>query len=622
GAVSLSATDISGSGEFHADGGAAQGGAGDEYGGGGGGGRIAVSASGTCSLDASTASVSGGASAAGGAGDPSKPGQPGADGTVYTPNLVAPAGFFGVTASSVAVDWQWAAGTVGEYQVFSATNGAVSPILAASATNFIGTGLDPNTGYGAFLRSRGCLATADSSVAYSTTLARPLENLAVAEVFRTSITLNWTALPAAPQKDSSDGYRLEASTTADFSGTVVSSQTAYASVSTLSVEGLWPNTTYYLRAGAINVAGVVGYVAAGATATFANAPAPSAETFLDVFESSATLAWAALPASPPAASSESARGYRLEASTAADFSGAVVSSATPSVLVSTLSVQGLDPNTTHYFRVTALNHNAVGYPSVLGSTSTLAKRPDALPEAFLGVYETSVTVQWVSLPVSPPAASSDSAEGYLVYASSTDFGALAPGGLVFSSSTPNVALSTLTVEGLDVNTTFYFKVGSLNHNGVPNFTLLGSTATVFVEIGVLISTNVLNIGSVDVNSEIVISTSFIVETLGNVSQTYEIAATTITAGSPWSISASSGTDTFTLQAGFNATLPTSAQFGEEDKLLDSAGRCDAATFAIGQTCASLSPAAQRLLWLKLGMPRITSTEDTQEIRITITTTPP
>jgi hypothetical protein len=162
----------------------------------------------------------------------------------------------------------------------------------------------------------------------------------------------------------------------------------------------------------------------------------------------------------------------------------------------------------------------------------------------------------------------------------------------------------------------------LNWNGVPNFTLLDSTRPIAEEIGVMVSTHDLDIGDVDVNSELVISTSFIVTSLGNVAQTYELTAATTTAGSPWVVSLSSGTDQLTLQALFNAVQPASGDFAEPDKLLDSRRRCDGARFEQGQSCAGVGAGQERLLWFKLGMPRITSTEAQQDLRITVFATPP
>ncbi|MFA6003758.1 MAG: hypothetical protein WC881_06790, partial [Elusimicrobiota bacterium] len=88
-------------------------------------------------------------------------------------------------------------------------------------------------------------------------------------------------------------------------------------------------------------------------ATLAVTPSTRTPAFLQVALTSATLAWYALP---PAPSSRSAQGYVLEASTAADFTGAIFSSATAAMAQSTLTVSELDLSNTYYFRIGSLNH--------------------------------------------------------------------------------------------------------------------------------------------------------------------------------------------------------------------------------------------------------------------------
>jgi len=270
------------------------------------------------------------------------------------------------------------------------------------------------------------------------------------------------------------------------------------------------------------------------------------------------------------------------------------------------------PNTSYTAFVTAQGCAAHTESNVFVAT-TLAKPLDG-PQ-IAGAFQASVTVNWIEFPASPQ---TDSANGYLLEAST------APNftGDIASSSTVNVALSTLSVVGLLGNTTYYLRAGAYNAVNVMNFTYFDSTFTATAEIGVIISTHDLDVGSVDVNSDIVISTSFIVTSLGNVGQDYEIRATTITTSSPWQISTTSGTDTFTLQAVFNLTLPATGDFEEADKLLDSFQACAPGVFSFGETCVGVPPGADRLLWFKLGMPKITTTEATQEIQIIINATLP
>lgn len=135
------------------------------------------------------------------------------------------------------------------------------------------------------------------------------------------------------------------------------------------------------------------------------------------------------------------------------------------------AVGGLLANTTYFFRVWSANVGLNYSPISAGATvATLAAAPALNPPAFLGVFLTSATTQWAALPAAP---SSATAEGYRLEASSTNFGA----GTVYSSATVTVALSTLTVSSLAQNTTYFFRVGSLNWANAPNLTTLGSTVT-------------------------------------------------------------------------------------------------------------------------------------------------
>ncbi|MDE2292874.1 MAG: hypothetical protein KGL53_12395, partial [Elusimicrobia bacterium] len=134
--------------------------------------------------------------------------------------------------------------------------------------------------------------------------------------------------------------------------------------------GLKPNTQYAFTAKARNADGVETAAVAASTYTLAVAalPAAGAPAIPAVFVTSVTLAWS----SGTAAGGYDGPGatYVVEASTVATFSP-VLSSAAFSAAGGALG--GLQPFTTHYFRLLALN--AAGAPApdwlLLGSTTTL-----------------------------------------------------------------------------------------------------------------------------------------------------------------------------------------------------------------------------------------------------------
>lgn len=131
------------------------------------------------------------------------------------------------------------------------------------------------------------------------------------------------------------------------------------------------------------------------------------------------------------------------------------------------TLTGLEINTTYYARVyLADTRKMVAETSDQSDESTLANAP--VP-AFSGVFATSVTISWV-LPAG-------GAAGYRIDATTTNFGQLFPGGVVTSSRTPNGLAVTLTIVGLAAETTYYFKLGSLNWQSDFNFDTVLATCT-------------------------------------------------------------------------------------------------------------------------------------------------
>src|SRR5207244_13345239 len=78
------------------------------------------------------------------------------------------------------------------------------------------------------------IATVPSS---TSTLASLVTNGQVYQVFATSITANWFTFNSGSGANTSQGYELDASTAANFTGTIYSSTTFLAANSTLTVSG-------------------------------------------------------------------------------------------------------------------------------------------------------------------------------------------------------------------------------------------------------------------------------------------------------------------------------------------------------------------------------------------------
>ncbi len=331
---------------------------------------------------------------------------------------------------------------------------------------------------------------------------------------------------------------------------------------------------------------------------------PDNPVILNVFVSSISVTYGLVGAD----------GYVVDASTKSIFEP-VWSSSSSNVAVSTLAPQGLDPNTTYYLRAGALWDPTTYYANTTPeSTSTLANQAE--DTQVYKVYITSITVNWKPLPTEEQEGSSSTCEGYVLQASTkTNFVPLWD-----SSSTTGVSLSTLTIGNLTGDNTYYFRVGSLNWNNVPNYAVRTSTF-LSIQLGVYLSTNTLILpGLTNMDTILVISTSIIVTNTGNVNETYSFQATTTTAGSPWKLDTTQDVDQFVLWGVINSTEPATIDFGTEDKIVESDTECDGDTvYTMGnQTGVSIPPGETRTFWLQLGTPKASSTGDAQEITITAT----
>lgn len=211
---------------------------------------------------------------------------------------------------------------------------------------------------------------------------------------------------------------------------------------------------------------------------------------------------------------------------------------------------GLIPNTSYFLQIWTMDNDANVSPPFLSTITTLANAPSAGASEFLSIQWSSMTVAWVALPASPPDASSKTSEGYVLQASSDNFGGIAPGGApIASSTTYSVLASTLSLQGLDMSNTYYLRVGSLNWRGQPNYAPL--TKLNFQIQQSISQLHFGNINPVVVKSTVAIS-SMVITNVGNWPATLLLSASTVTAGSPWTLAASTGIETATL---FGQVLP-------------------------------------------------------------------
>ena len=332
-----------------------------------------------------------------------------------------------------------------------------------------------------------------------------------------------------------------------------------------------------------------------------SAPPPGPPQFGALYLSSAAVAYGTVVS----------EGYRVEASSRSDFqAGTVISSQTDNPGLGVLAPQGLDPNTTYYFRVAGSYGGGYRYAPAALSSSTLALSPVRLDSDYLVVHLDSAALRWAAFPLVPPESSSRSCQGYLLEASSTDFGVAFPGGEILSSATPSVLLSTLTVPGLDLATTYYFRVGSLNHNSVPNYSALQR-----LNVQISTSSSGLSFGTLDaaLHTSTVSVSSVVVTNVGSIPVTLLVWGSTTTPDTPWALGTAPEEDVVLLEGLWNSEQPVPGAFNTP--ITVSTRSSAGGNYAGDQDGSSVQPGESVTLWFKLSRPTVTTTVDRQDFAV-------
>ncbi|MCK4935479.1 MAG: T9SS type A sorting domain-containing protein [Elusimicrobiales bacterium] len=393
----------------------------------------------------------------------------------FTTLTKKPDSFSLISVSSNVSAFGWAAFPAGPLE-----DSAMGYTLEASSTNFASgaqtissttyalnqstltlSDLNPNTTY--YFRV-GALNTANdphysqtlSTVTLTLTLSKELASTNVSSV---SVNVNYSPLVLSPQNYTSEGYILQAST-ADFSapGIIYSSSTALNTVNSLSINGLWPHTTYYLRLGAINWAQTPIYTQLDSVIT--EVPPPlSSVTFESIGQSNATVLFSTIDCD----------GYVVQASTYQYFNVIAAENSTAVSAASSLLITGLDANTEYYFRAGPLFNGATVYTNSTPEEVSTLSLPVSAP-ALASVFYSSITISWT--PLAGPD-DKDIAESYILESSvHPDFSAI-----LYSSQTSVISVDRLSIENLSANTTYFFRIGAINWDNEKNYIQAPTTAT-------------------------------------------------------------------------------------------------------------------------------------------------
>jgi hypothetical protein len=249
-------------------------------------------------------------------------------------------------------------------------------------------------------------------------------NPVVSSFTYTSITATWGS------PGPTHGYSLIVSTAADFSGSMISSQTFDTNVTTLTVSGLASSTTYFVEVGARDPSFFTLAFATTTPASIVTAlvPAPPTPTLSAVASGPSSITWGWNPI-------VGAAGYRVLSSTGFNLSGDLSASTTFFTQI------GLSTNTDYTDCVAAFSVGASTSAPV--TRYTLAAPPSGAAIAYVG--KSSITFSW------------DGAEN--------------PAGTLYEARLWQAGGATTTLSGtetiaeflnLSAGTTYFFNVLALN----------------------------------------------------------------------------------------------------------------------------------------------------------------
>jgi hypothetical protein len=361
---------------------------------------------------------------------------------VQYPQLAAPiiSTVTSITESSFTANWSSVTNAAG-YWLDVSTNSSFTGILTGynnlfvSGTSQTVAGLSPNTNYYYRVRAySSSYGTSNNSATANilTTFQAPAAVNATA-IAVSSFIANWSAVPGAAS------YRLDVSTSSDFLSFVGSYNNYSVTASSQTISSLSAGTTYYYRVRAVNASGASVNSNTITVLTLPAAPTLSATTNLG--PNSFTINWGGV---------QSATEYRLDVSTTETFLNFVTGYNNLQVTATSMNVTGLNPNTTYYFRVRAVNGTGTSGNSFNGSTLTLLLASTA--NAATSVTASSFSANWSAV--------AGAASYRLDVSTSSDFSSF-----VGSYNNYSVSATSQAISSLSAGTTYYYRVRAVNASG-------------------------------------------------------------------------------------------------------------------------------------------------------------
>lgn len=348
-----------------------------------------------------------------------------------------------ITSTGFNANWNTVSGATG-YRLdvstasdFSSFVPGYEDINVNNVLTYSISGLSENTTY--YFRVRGYngygTGASSSNGSAVTSPAAPVST-AASSVSGTSFVSNWNASAGA------SGYYLDVSTVSNFSTFLTGyNNLDVGNTTSRAISVSSAGISYYYRVRAYNPGGTSPNSLTQTVTATPPAPAASAATAINATSFQAN--WSA---------ATGAAGYRIDVSTASDFSGLLAGYNDLNVNnVTNYSVTGLTAGNTYYYRVRAYNGTGSGANSNIITVVTTPPAP--VEQAATSVSNNSFAANWNS---------ASGASGYKLDVSTvSNFASFVPG--YNNLDVGNVI--TYTVSGLSAGTSYYYRVRAFNGAG-------------------------------------------------------------------------------------------------------------------------------------------------------------
>ncbi|NOT74396.1 MAG: hypothetical protein HOP08_05660 [Cyclobacteriaceae bacterium] len=363
-------------------------------------------------------------------------------GTLTYPAAPTLTGGSSSNSTSVTFSWNAVSGAVNGYFLDLSTSSTFdsyvfqnTPVGTSPTTFTTANTLNPGTNYYYQVRAHNNSGVSLYSVRSTAVITRPVAPVAIAAsaITTNSFRANWQTVASAT------GYRLDVSTSNDFTQIVTGYNDRTVSGLFHDVAGLSPGVPYFYRVRAVNANGAS--VNSAATISLITIPAAPVLNAPDLAINSFIAKWQTVTG---------ALDYRLDVSTASDFSSFVTGFNDLTVSGTSRDVAGLNPGTQYYYRVRAVNNNGGTSVSTSSSLTTLVDSPTANAASSISVN--SFRANWSAI---------GAATGYRLDVSTSDtFASFLPG---FNDVT--VAALFADVPGLAAGTIYYYRVRAVTAGG-------------------------------------------------------------------------------------------------------------------------------------------------------------